>query len=124
MLSTTKRFLIAGTLMLGATLGISTNATAQDWTRTFTVVNGSHIRIDHLYVTPNTYSRWGYDRLGRYVLQPGYRYDVSVVPGWYDVKLVDKDGDECIVPSVDFRRGETWTITDGILLYCEGFLGM
>lgn len=123
MFSNFRRFLITGMLMSTAILATSAIAAAQGWTRTFTVINESHYRIDHLYVSPNTYANWGYDRLGQYVLQPGYRYDVSVFPGWYDVKLVDVNGDQCVVNSVDFRYGDAWTITDSVLLYCEGFVG-
>jgi len=37
------------------------------------------------------------------------------------VKLVDQDGDTCVVNNVDFRDGESWTITDGVLVACELF---
>jgi hypothetical protein len=123
MLSNYKRLLLAGTLLLATTLGSSLTAAAQSWVSTFTVYNGSQYRIDHLYVSPNNDPNWGGDRLGRYVLLPGYRFDLPIIRGWYDVKLIDRDGDECIVPSVDFRNGDTWTITDRVLLVCESFSG-
>jgi hypothetical protein len=55
------------------------------------------------------------------VLFPNYHVDVAVVPGWYDVMLVDQDGDRCVIPNVDFRRGDNWTVTDGVLVACELF---
>ena len=124
MLLNLKRFLIAGTLLLGAMLGTSAIAAAQSWTTTFTVVNDSNYRIDHIYVSPVNYQIWGYDRLGNYVLRPGYRYEMSIVRGWYDVKLVDKDGDQCVLRNINFANGDTWMITDNILLVCEYFSGL
>lgn len=104
-------------------LSVTGTAAAQTWMRTFTVVNGSHYRIDHLYVSPNTDPNWGPDRLGQYVLLPGYQYQLTIVRGWYDVELVDRNGYKCVVRSVDFLNGDTWTITDEALLYCELFGG-
>jgi len=118
MLSLIRKVLVAGALVLATGL-IPTTAAAQNGTRTFTVFNYSHYRITHMYVSPSGYSYWGSDRLGRDVLFPNYRVDLSVVRGWYDVKLVDQDGDSCVVPDVDFRSSENWTITDGVLLACE-----
>ena len=124
MLHNLKRLLTTGTLLLAAMFGTSAVAAAQTWTTTFTVVNGSRYRIDHLYVSPVNYAKWGYDRLGNYVLAPGYRYELPIVRGWYDVKLVDKDGDQCVLRNIDFTNGDTWMITDRILLVCEYFSGM
>jgi len=40
----------------------------------------------------------------------------------YDVKLVDEDGDECVVTEVDICGGhDDWVITDDELLECEGY---
>ncbi len=122
MLSTMKKMMAAGALMLAAGMAPAV-ASAQDATRTFTVYNNSRFRIDHLYVSPSSSSRWGYDQLGEYDLPTNYHVDVPVDPGWYDVKLVDQDGDDCVIKDVDFRDGESWTITNGVLLACEVFTG-
>jgi hypothetical protein len=119
MFSNIKKVLAAGALMLAAVVSIPTSAAAQD--RTFTVFNRSSYRINHLYVSPTSYTNWGNDKLGSDIFYPNYRFDLSVDPGWYDVKLVDQDGDTCVVQDVDFRNGENWTITDGVLLTCELF---
>jgi hypothetical protein len=131
MLSNFKKILIAGALMLAATLSVSTTAVAQTFTRTFTVVNHSRYQIDHLQVSLTGYNVssngdiiWGPDRLGRDVLPPNYRFDMSLFPAMYDVKLSDRYGNVCIVPSVDFRTSETLTITDGFLALCELVAGM
>jgi len=100
-------------------LGAFAAAPAAAQTRTFQVVNESHYSIDRIYVSPASYSRWGFDRLGNNVLRPGYEFTLSVFPGYYDVKLIDEDNDTCIVHNVDFSSGDRWTLTDGILLACE-----
>jgi len=119
MFSNIKKVLVAGALALAAVVSIPTNAAAQD--RTFTVFNRSSYRIDHLYVSSSNNNYWGGDRLGNDIFYPNYRFDLSVYPGWYDVKLVDQDGDTCVVNNVDFRDCGSWTITDGVLLTCELF---
>lgn len=119
MLSNMKKIMITGFLAIAAALCVSMPAAAENGR--FTVFNESRYRINQMYVSPTGYNRWGYDRLGNNVLFPDYRFDLGVVPGWYDVKLVDQDGDTCVVPNVDIRYGETWTITDGILVACELF---
>ena len=115
-----KHFLLTGALVLLANF-TPMAAVAQNALRTFTVINRSRYRIDHLYVSPTGYRYWGSDRLGTYVLYPNYRYDVSVYPGWYDVELVDQDGDACVLDNIDFRYGENWTVTDDLLVVCELF---
>jgi len=120
MLPKIRKVLVVGALVVAAAL-IPTTAAAQYGTRTFTVVNYSHYRINHMYFTPTGYAMWGGDRLGRDVLPPNYEVSFSVVRGWYDVMLVDQGGGSCVVPNVDFRNGETWTITDDVLLVCEVF---
>jgi hypothetical protein len=119
MLSNLTKLLVAGALILAATV-IPASAASQ-YTRTFEVDNRSSYRINHLYVSPIGYRYWGFDRLGSDILYPNYYVSVTVVPGWYDVKLVDQDGDSCVVPSVDFRSGDTWTLTDRVLVACELF---
>lgn len=116
MLPTIKKVLfVAGALILAAA-SIPTTAAAQS---TFTVFNESHYQIYQLFVSPSNSNSWGSDRLGRRVFLPGYRFDLPVAYGWNDVKLVDKSGHSCVVEDVDFRAGETWTITDGVLAVCE-----
>jgi hypothetical protein len=120
MLPNIRKVLAAGVVVLAAAL-IPMTAAAQNRTRTFTVVNYSHYRINHMYVSPSSYQNWGSDRLGSYVLLPNYRFDLSVVAGWYDVWLLDQDGDSCVVGNVDFRYAQSWTITDDVVVACELF---
>ena len=118
MLSMIKRIVIAATLCVIAA-SVSTSANAQDNEETFTVINDSSYGIYQMYVSPTSYTYWGIDRLGSNVLYPTYRADLAVAPGWYDVKLVDEDGDACVIHNVDFREDDSWTLTNGLLLACE-----
>jgi hypothetical protein len=118
MLSTMKKMLFASSLFLTAA-SASTIASAQNGVETFRVINRSSYQIDHIYVSPTSNTYWGADQLGRGVLPSDYRETISIYPGWYDVKLVDHDGDSCIIGNQDFRESEDWTFTDATLLACE-----
>jgi hypothetical protein len=55
------------------------------------------------------------------VIDPGETFTLHGIPcdAW-DVKLVDEDGDECIVPDVDLCKSkEVWEITSKDLLKCQ-----
>lgn len=119
MFSNLKKKLIAGALVLTACLGTSTIASAQGYYRTFTIVNHSSLTIRRVFVSPSGYQYWGSDRLGTYVLNPNYQFTVNLEPGFYDVKLVDQDGDSCVVGNVDFRNNDTTELTNVNLLACE-----
>jgi hypothetical protein len=96
-------------------------AVAGAQSRTFKVNNDTQYTIEHVYVSPSGYPYWGEDQLGNKVLPPDYWFRMSVVPGFYDVKLVDEDGDTCTLTGMDFRDGDTWTMTDRLLVACELF---
>jgi hypothetical protein len=113
-----KNTLFAGALALAAMIAPSM-ASAQSGTRTFTVYNNSSYTIDHVYVSATSDENWGQDRLGSDYFPPNYTFKLPVYPGWYDVKLVDEDGDSCVVHNVDFRSGTTWSIDNTVLLTCE-----
>lgn len=88
-----------------------------------TLANASSWDIYELYLSPSHQSRWGPDQLGEYVLESGMSYTLSGMRcGDYDVKLVDEDGDECVVYE-QYLCGDMgeWVLTDEELLECEGF---
>lgn len=63
------------------------------------------------------------DQLGDHVIKNGGSLTLTGIPcDEYDVKLVDEDGDECIVEAVDVcGEDDEWLITDDDLLECEGY---
>jgi hypothetical protein len=85
-----------------------------------TVDNASSFGIYQLYLSPANSNSWGPDFLGRYALLPGYNATTVRIPaGTYDLKLVDQDGDSCVVPNVYIGQRTNWRITDTWLLNCE-----
>ena len=116
MLSTIKNIMFAAAVLVPAAFTAHT-AVAQS-TETFRISNESRYRIDHVYMTSSGYNRWGSDVLYGY-LQPEYHLDLHVTPGTYDVKVVDSDGDACVIAGVDVYEGETWHLTNSRLLSCE-----
>ena len=88
---------------------------------TVTVVNHTDWDIHQLFLSPTDDEHWGPDQLGNQVLASGGSFSLQAVPcDGYDVKLIDEDGDECVVEAVDICGGhEEWTITNDDLLDCE-----
>jgi hypothetical protein len=92
---------------------------------TVTIKNASKFDIHHFFLSPQDQNHWGADQLGDHVLAAGGTFELSEVPcDSYDVKLVDEDGDECVLQADDIcGSDETWSIGNEGLLECEGFGG-
>ena len=90
---------------------------------TVKVINQSKWEIHHLYLSPTDDEAWGEDQLGEDVLTKGDSLTLTQIPcDEYDVKVVDEDGDECIIEAADLCRDNSfWKITDKDLLECEGY---
>jgi hypothetical protein len=79
----------------------------------FRLANAGGRLIREVYVSAATDSGWGYDRLGRDVLQPGQRLIVSLPPGQCvnDIRVVFTDGqaqerrqvNTCVLTDMSFR---------------------
>ena len=107
-------------LLLGAAgLALSvTSALAYDWT----ISNASNWAIHEVYISPCGNRYWGQDRLGSSaIMRSGDSYVLhNVGGGCYDVKLVDEDGDVCVINRVNIGGDEEWEVTNQNLLKCEG----
>ena len=90
-----------------------------------TVHNNSEFAIHNFFLSPSEQNHWGADQLGDDVIGNGAKFTLTDIPcNNYDVKLVDEDGDECVVADVDICGGNgNWNITDEDLLDCEGYGG-
>ncbi|HYC91804.1 MAG TPA: hypothetical protein VEO54_21500 [Thermoanaerobaculia bacterium] len=90
---------------------------------TVKVINQSKWEIHHLFISPASEEEWGPDQLGEEVLTKGDSFTITQIPcNEYDIKVVDEDGDECIIEAVDLCRDNSyWKITDKDLLECEGY---
>ncbi len=85
------------------------------------VVNQSLWDIHHLYLSSTSDNEWGPDQLGDEVISSGDSFQLHGIPcDDYDVKIVDEDGDSCIVGGVTLcADNNAWTITDEDLLACQ-----
>lgn len=84
-------------------------------------VNQSSWSINELYFAPTRDADWGEDHLGQHTLDRGDRLTLTgVACGTWDVRVVDEDGDECIIENVALC-GDTdqWVIRDDDLLACQ-----
>ena len=90
---------------------------------TVKVINQSKWEIHHLFISPASEEDWGPDQLEDEILTKGDALTITQIPcDSYDIKVVDEDGDECIIEAVDLCRDESyWKITDKDLLECEGY---
>ena len=109
--------LVAIGFVITTTLGVSAAEKKSD----VTVVNQSAWDIHHFFLSPTDQNEWGPDQLGDQVIGTGDSFKVMGVPcDEYDVRLVDEDGDECVVAEVDIcGSNETWEIKSDDLLECE-----
>jgi hypothetical protein len=90
---------------------------------TVKVINQSKWEIHHLYLSSSSDEEWGPDQLEDEILTKGQSFTIHSIPcDEYDIKVVDEDGDECIIEAVDMCRDNSfWKITDKDLLECEGY---
>jgi hypothetical protein len=85
------------------------------------VINQSKWEIHHLFISPADENHWGPDQLGEDVLTKGDSFTITNIPcDDYDVKVVDEDGDECVIEGAHLCHDDSfWKITDKELLSCE-----
>lgn len=108
--------ILAGTFALA----LSGLAAAAD-TSVVSMRNNSAWAINELYLSAVDVQEWGDDQLGEHVIGTGETFKLSDVPcDVYDVRLVDEDGDVCIVGGVKLCGSDSaWTIGDDDLLECQ-----
>ena len=90
---------------------------------TVKIINQSKWEIHHIFLSSVDDEEWGPDQLGEDVLAKGDSITITAIPcDLYDVKVVDEDGDECVIEEVDLCGDHSyWKITDKDLLECEGY---
>ena len=86
-----------------------------------TIVNKSDWQIHQLYLSSVDEEEWGPDQLGEEVIDTDGRFTLQGIPcDDYDVRLVDEDGDECVVGGVALCGDrDKWFITNDDLLACQ-----
>ncbi len=104
--------------LLAFVLGSFTNADAQQ----LKIKNGSSYDIEYIYVSSSTDSSWGDDRLGSGILYSGGTTSIFLGGAdYYDIKLIDEDGDECVMFEIWLDSKVTWNIENDELLECMGY---
>lgn len=86
------------------------------------IKNKSSWAIHNLFISSVDTQEWGPDQLGEHVIDAGGgSYTLTDIPcGAYDVRLVDEDGDECVVGDVGLCAAKgNWVIEDQDLLECQ-----
>src|SRR5678815_2718228 len=88
-----------------------------------TIHNRSKWAVHQLFLSPAKENEWGPDQLKSHTIEPGASFTLNQIPcNTYDIKVVDEDGDECIIQGEKFCGHEaTWDLTDDELLNCEGY---
>jgi len=87
------------------------------------ITNKSDWEIHHFFMQPSDSEAWGPDQLGDNIIKAnGGSFELNKIPcDTYDIKLVDEDGDECVVEAVDVCASkEGWVITSKVLVACTG----
>jgi len=83
-------------------------------------LNQSDWAIHELYLSPSKTDKWGPDQLTDKVIKNGESFELSGIPiGKYDLKLVDEDGDECVVTDIKIADSEDVTIKIEVLVGCQ-----
>lgn len=87
------------------------------------IINQSKWEIHHVYLSSSSDEEWGEDQLDDDILAKGDSLTLTNIPcDLYDIKVVDEDGDECVIEEADLCRDSSyWKITDKALLECEGY---
>src|SRR5580658_9587585 len=87
-------------LMLLLTGILAPMAHAQSAPYTVKIENETHYSIYRVHMSLNSDPWWRPDMLGADTLNPGWEFTTHLYAGVYDLKLVDEDGDVCVVHNV------------------------
>lgn len=92
-----------------------------DLDSTLTIENDSSYAFAEINLSPEDSTSWGSDLLGADILAPGEVLELSgVTCDVYDIRIVDDEGDECVLTSVDLCLDNAiWTIDDAELAACQ-----
>ena len=86
------------------------------------ITNNSRYPIHSLFVSSTEDNEWGPDQLGEGkndTLDPSETFTLTdLVPGEYNIKFVDPDGDTCILKDIKIFKNESWSLTSAWLEKC------
>jgi hypothetical protein len=106
-----KRILLVAVLAAVATVAYASDLVIQ---------NQSTWDIHRIYLSSTDDKAWGPDQLEDDILHSGQSPTLHGIEcDYYDIKLVDEDGDTCELRNVKLCGDKVWTIDDEELLGCE-----
>lgn len=110
-------------VVLCAFVAVPLLSSAQGRKASIKINNKTDWDIYHLYLSPTSSNKWGPDQLDNDVLESGSSFTLTDIPcGEYDIKVVDNDGDACVIDNIPMcQDNTTWDLTNKELLSCEGF---
>lgn len=83
-------------------------------------VNQTDWDIHEIYLSSTKQDDWGVDQLRDEVIKTGAAYLLHSIPtGKYDVKIVDEDGDACVISAVKIAENEEVVLTNKDLVGCQ-----
>jgi hypothetical protein len=87
------------------------------------IQNDSDFAFIELNISPVDSNSWGADLLGVDVLLPGEAVEITNIDcDDYDVRIVDEDGDECIIDDYSMCfDADIWVIDNAMLAICTAF---
>jgi hypothetical protein len=85
------------------------------------LINKSQWAIHELYFSPTDEVEWGEDQLEEMTIGTGEKFTLTGIPcDKWDVRVVDEDGDECVIENVGLCADtDKWVINDSDLLNCQ-----
>lgn len=91
------------------------------WHSTVKLTNASSWAIRNVYLTPFDAEHWGRDQLGTHTLKTGASLELTgIACDTYDIRLVDEEGDACIIQDVDLcLQDARWTLDNDELVGCQ-----
>ncbi len=112
--------IIGASLLAAGLLLVTATPTLAAKKATVKVINQSDWSINHLFLSPADEESWGPDWLGEDVMEKGDSMKLTGIScGDYDIRVVDEDGDECIIAAVELCGDDSeWKITNKELLSC------
>jgi hypothetical protein len=121
-----SRIALVGAVLLALTvMALPAFSHAQPQGRAeFMVVNNSDYDIHQLFLSPTHKDSWGPDQLGDKVIEhSGGSFTLHGIPcAHYDIKVVDEDGDACVIEDIIMCKDHThWNLTNKELARCEGW---
>lgn len=107
-------------LLLSVPVTLPHDVNAQGRRYSLRIQNDSRYDIHRLYVSRGEEEKWGPDQLRDNILRSGSSYTLTnIVPGEYDIKFVDEDGDKCILRNIAIFKTTSWVLTTKWLVDCE-----